>query len=139
MGTYLLRAYTLQRTQTHLHRQRSMGRAEDDMAAAIAASLADTNQGEGNRALISEWAKEVDRAACTRLDEHQPEHISQGTITQLNTLDQHSGAFHEMIRQLHAPPSSCGAFSCANAVILSRGAAEGGEAVLAALQDERIV
>ena len=91
---------------------------EEEMDAAIAASLSDMAAERG--AVINEWTDHVDRSACVRADEHAPERVSSGSVRQWNSLDQHSQTFHEAIEKYSAPKSSCGAFSCAAAVILSQ-------------------
>ena len=70
--------------------------------------------------LISSWEKTLKREDCIRLDEHKPEFVSQGMIKQFNSINQHSKIWDQLISSLNAPMSNCGAFSCANALILSR-------------------
>lgn len=71
-------------------------------------------------AIINYWEKDIKRETCMRLDEHKPEFVSQGIIRQFNSIDQHSYIWKEIISKLNAPMSNCGAFSCANALIISR-------------------
>lgn len=107
------------------------------MDAAIAASLADVASGP----VINEWAAESDRGSCARRDEHAPDMVSEGRIAQINTLDQHSTAFHALIESHNAPRSICGAFSCANALLIAERAAAGEypETILASLQEMKVV
>jgi len=53
---------------------------EEQMAAAIAASLADLEE-EGVK--IASWTDEVDRGSVAREDEHRPDNVSQGKVTQV--------------------------------------------------------
>ena len=129
------------------------------MEAAIAASLADL---EDQEVVIGSWTDNVERGSAAREDEHAPEHVCEGKIVQVqpsypavqyltravlkpllvpqfNSLDQHSKVWHEMISSLNAPKSSCGAFSCANAVVLSRLMGQDEATVLDALLQQGVV
>merc|ERR1711977_513266 len=68
--------------------------------------------------------------------------IAPGTISQVNTLDQHCKAFRGVIQEHQAPASSCGAFSCAHAIIIGRCLAQGEtdtESILAKVMDVEMV
>merc|ERR1711881_304547 len=77
----------------------------------------------------------VPRKMYTREDE--PDRVSEGNIVQYNTLDQHADVFRPAIAEFQAPRSSCGAFACAHAVLISARLAAGDSAseILEGLKD----
>jgi len=78
---------------------------------------------------------EVPRSTYMRED--QPDRVSEGNIVQVNTLDQHADVFRPAIAEFQAPRSSCGAFACAHAVLISARLAAGDSAseILEGLKD----
>jgi len=59
------------------------------------------------------------------LREDEPDHVRDGNIVQCNTLDQHADIFRPTIAEFQAPRSSCGAFACAHATLISARLAAG--------------